>query len=367
MPELSRREPMIDFALVVWARRKRLAATVFCMMLAGVLTFTVSLPSIYRATATLLVEQRGGPEGIARAAASGELETRLHTITEEVRSRARLRALMDQFNLYPEIQAPARREAAVERLWRDIQVKFKGVEGGVGRPNTVSFSVSFLGRDPETAARVANALASFYVSENLKIREVNRLARLRQQLAQLEQLYTGQYPDVRRLKAEIAAGERRLSDGTLEAGDQLAEPQAQAPTLRIDAAPDVRAAAAELWQSEEFRILDSATPISRTEAPNRLRLILVGLLMTVGATAAAVLLAERLDSSFHSLAELREFTKVPVLAVIPRTVRASDLRRLPSWRTTASIALGLGLVVLVSYYFARGNEQLVAMLSRTPS
>src|SRR2546422_983413 len=148
MPELPRREPMIDFALVVWARRKRLAATVFCMMLAGVLTFTMSLPSVYRATATLLVEQRGGPEGLARAAASGELEKRLHTITEEVRSRARLRALMDQFHLYPEIQAPPKREAAVERLWRDIQVKFKGVEGSVGQ-NTISFRASFRGRAAE--------------------------------------------------------------------------------------------------------------------------------------------------------------------------------------------------------------------------
>src|SRR2546428_2337662 len=140
MPELPRREPMIDFALVVWARRKRLAATVFCMMLAGVLTFTMSLPSVYRATATLLVEQRGGPEGLARAAASGELEKRLHTITEEVRSRARLRALMAQFNLYPEIQAPARPQAVVERLLRDLQVNFKRAGGERGRPNTGSFS-----------------------------------------------------------------------------------------------------------------------------------------------------------------------------------------------------------------------------------
>ena len=56
---------------------------------------------------------------------------------------------------------------------------------------------------------MANALASFYVEENAKIRvrqaSAARLTRLNQELAQMQEVYTTQYPDVIRLKSEIAA------------------------------------------------------------------------------------------------------------------------------------------------------------------
>ncbi len=90
-------------------------------------------------------------------------------------------------------------------------------------------------------------------------------------------------------------------------------------------------------------------------------------LLALGAAVGAVIIVERLDTSFHTLADLREFTSVPVVASIPRIAVAADatpvLRR--RWLAAASLAVGLALVVFVSYHFARGNEQLVWMLSRT--
>src|SRR5439155_1415879 len=83
---------------------------------------------------------------------------------------------------------------AVERLRRDIQVKLTKAEPGAGRPTTVAFSIMFRWRHPETVARVANALAAFYVEENGKIRErqasAARLTRLTQELAQMQEVYT---------------------------------------------------------------------------------------------------------------------------------------------------------------------------------
>ncbi len=67
-------------------------------------------------------------------------------------------ALMDRFDLYPELRMLGEDAGAVERLRRDIQVKLTRAEGG-RRP--VAFSVVFRWRHPETVARVANALASF--------------------------------------------------------------------------------------------------------------------------------------------------------------------------------------------------------------
>jgi hypothetical protein len=80
----------------------------------------------------------------------------------------------------------------------------------------------------------------------------------------------------------------------------------------------------------------------------------------------AMVLAEVLDTSFHSTAALRAYTTVPVLVTIPRIVTEGDTRR-SRWRfRLAAIAVLTGLVVLASSAFllAHGNEQLAQLLSR---
>jgi hypothetical protein len=390
-----------DAALTAWGRRKRLATAVFTAVLVGAATVTVALPSLYRSTATLLVERPGGADEAGRSTSTGEIEARLRTIGEEVLSRKRLEALMDRFDLYPELRSRGKTELAVERLRGDIEVKLKGTESEAGRPSTIAFRVSFRGRHPATVARVTNALASFYVEETLNIRERAHLARLGEELSRMQGLYSDQYPDVRRLRAEIAAIERGLADGegagpgaAIAPGMRLPPPRSKGELGLLRAEEPKRRPAAgaprrgggvegpvlERYQSAgmtvgpprgraggEIRILDPAISSPNTVAPNRVRLLLVGVLFAVGATVAAVLLAEHLDTSFHTLDELRTFTRVPVLASIPRLTTSADLRQQPSWLTAASIAGGLALVMLASYSLAHGNDQLVRILSRGAS
>jgi hypothetical protein len=118
----------------------------------------------------------------------------------------------------------------------------------------------------------------------------------------------------------------------------------------------------EQQKGEQFRILDQAGPPTEPAAPNRMRLILVSVLLAIGAAGAAAMLAEHLDTSFHALDDLRSFTKVPVVASIPRidTARHVRQRRL----ATVSVALGLALVMAASYHLAHGNDELVRVLSR---
>ena len=304
----------ITGALALLRRHTRLATVVFAAVLASATTFAISLPDMYRSTATVLVEHPGTAEGVGKSLIAVELETRLQMISQEVLSQTRLMALMDRFDLYPELRMLGEDAGAVERLRRDIQVKLTRAEGG-RRP--VAFSIVFRWRHPETVARVANALASFYVEENAKILERQassaRLPRLTQELAQMQEVYTSQYPDVVRLKAEIAAL-KRLPRASL---------------------------------GEEFRVLDPAIPPRSPVAPERVRFILLGIGLGLGAAAAALVLAGKFDGSFHTLEELR----------------TGRLDRPRLWLTAASIALGLVLVVFVSYHLARGNDQLAFLLS----
>jgi polysaccharide chain length determinant protein (PEP-CTERM system associated) len=121
-------------------------------------------------------------------------------------------------------------------------------------------------------------------------------------------------------------------------------------------------------KGDRFRILDSALPPKAPNAPNRMILKLLSFLAALGFAVAIVFLAESIDTSFHSVDSLRDFTRVPVLASIRRIETEKD-----RWRDRRSMGLklvavtaALALVVAFSYYFARNNEGIVYMLSRSP-
>src|SRR5215467_2897292 len=319
--------------LAVFRRHAWLAAIAFAVVFAGAATFAMSLPDVYRATATVLVEHPGTAEGAGKSLIAAELDTRLQTIGQEVLSQARLTSIMESFDLYPGLRASAP-AAAVERIRRDIQVRLVRAEPA-GRPTTVAFGITFRARDPETVAQVANVLAAFYVEENAKIlvRQASaaRLTRLNQELTQMQEVYTPRHPDVIRLKAEIAALEN-LPKATAAVG-------------------------------EEFRILDPAVPAQNAVAPPRALFVLLGMGLALAVAAVTVVLVDQLDGSFHSVEELRAFSRLPVLAVIPRIgAPRTDRRRL--WLTATPIAIGLALVVLASYHIASGNDQLAFLFSR---
>ena len=118
-------------------------------------------------------------------------------------------------------------------------------------------------------------------------------------------------------------------------------------------------------KGEQFRILDPAVPSSIPAAPNRIKLLVMSLVLSLGLAGGALVLAETLDTSFHSADELREFTVVPVLATVPRIVTEVDRKR-QQWRfrlAAAGAMLGLALIVGVSYFVGHGNVQLVQMLT----
>src|SRR5687768_11004199 len=71
-------------------------------------------------------------------------------------------------------------------------------------------------------------------------------------------------------------------------------------------------------QAERFRMLEAAIPPEGPSAPNRLRLLLMGLLLALALGGAAVVAAEQMDTSFHTADDLREVTAIPVLATIPQ-------------------------------------------------
>jgi uncharacterized protein involved in exopolysaccharide biosynthesis len=120
-------------------------------------------------------------------------------------------------------------------------------------------------------------------------------------------------------------------------------------------------------KGEHFRIIEPAGMPERPAGPNRMRLLLLGLVLAVGASVAAVVLAEQVDTSYRTVDEVRASVPVPVLSTIPRITTEQDRARQLRQRRLATAAVAAGLLVVVgsSFAVARHNDALVALL--TPS
>ena len=248
------------------------------------------------------------------------------------------------------------------------------------------------------------------------------LVKLKQELAQVRAYASESYPDVRRLKAAIAALENQANEAAPDARD-LVDPgiAAKRDALR-DAVAELRALkreeerledaiagyerrvnntpaleeqlrslardydstkelyrglktryaeaqmgeTMELRQSgEHFRLMDAATPTDRPISPNRVKLLMLGSALALAVSVGLVFLAERLDSSFHSVDNLRAFAAVRVVA-IPSVVTAHDRRR-RRWRMavgTAAALVSIVVVITMSHVVADDNDQLSSAIAR---
>src|SRR5207245_11662542 len=116
----------------------------------------------------------------------------------------------------------------------------------------------------------------------------------------------------------------------------------------------------EQWQRvARFRLLVRRIPSPHPAAPHRLRLLLIGLVLSCVLSASVVQLAEHRDTSFHTVHELRSFTSLPILVSIPWIATKSDVSR--RRRRFCLVLLGLAILVGTTYLIAQDNEQMVWM------
>ena len=213
MPRPSERDAQgdsVDFALEVWQRRKWLALALFVVAFAGAATLVISLPPLYRSSATVLVERQQVSEAFVRPSVTTELETRIQTIHKQVMSRARLSEVIARFGLYPELREHVPMEGIVGRMRKDIQFDPSGVQPMSGRAATIAFTLGYVGRDPVMVAEVTNTLVASYVDENTRTRE--------QQAVRTAQFLKVQLDEAKR---ELEAHQQREREFTMQHTSEL--------------------------------------------------------------------------------------------------------------------------------------------------
>jgi len=107
-------------------------------------------------------------------------------------------------------------------------------------------------------------------------------------------------------------------------------------------------------------------PPKRPTAPNRMQLVAIGALLSLALAAGLIVLAEQRDTSFHSVDDLRSFSRVPVLISIPKIVTRGDLLRRRARVSIGALAVALGMVIVAAaaWSFSHDNVDLVRLLAR---
>jgi polysaccharide chain length determinant protein (PEP-CTERM system associated) len=162
-------------------RRKWLVILPAVLCTVASLFIAVRLPSYYRSTTVILVEQQQIPEAYVTPTDRTPFGQRLQTIRQQILSKPRLDKIINDLHLYQgggngvssmikkalgmKTASATSREAILEGMTRDIEVNVIGGQRGD------AFSISYTGTDPYTVMQVTSTLTSLFIEENLKVRE----------------------------------------------------------------------------------------------------------------------------------------------------------------------------------------------------
>jgi polysaccharide biosynthesis transport protein len=166
-------------ALIAVRRWRR---AVLIAIAAGVLAtalLALLLPSYYRSTGIILIEQQEVPQDLVRSVINSYADERVQTINQRVMTTQNLLDIIHRHDLYPDKRKYESREELIERMRKDIAFKMISADvvdprSGLPRQATIAFSVAYENRSPDNAVKVANDLVTLYLNENLN--ERNRLA-----------------------------------------------------------------------------------------------------------------------------------------------------------------------------------------------
>ncbi len=360
-------------------------------------------PSSATIAFTLTYEGKGVPEKVQRVAnvlASLFLEENLlvrerqtketYQFLEEEMKKLRLQ--LDEI----EAKVSAFKSEHIDELPEVFQVNMQSLESTERNIERLNEQLRSL---KEREGYLQTQLASLAPTDKMN-EDMRRLRELRVKLANLETRFTDAYPDVIKTRAEIARLEKQMNgeegpvDGALPdnpayvtLASQLASTEADIDSIkrqirelrrksdeyrqRIEASPKVEEAYKvfliernntqakydDLMQKymearvahglekeqkgERFTLIDPARLPEKPYKPNRMAIIMIGLILGVAAGVALVSVREYSDSSVRSAEALALATRFPVLAGIPEIRTAGDLRRRSRWRMVKIAAVVL--------------------------
>jgi uncharacterized protein involved in exopolysaccharide biosynthesis len=235
-----------------------LVPTVACAAVTAAVT-PFYLSTRYQSESAILVVPQRVPESYVRPSGTVRIEDRLQSLNQQIMSRTRLERVIKDFNLYETERKTWLMEDIVEKMRSDIDLQ-------VVRGN--AFRISFQGDNPRTVMRVTERLASLFIEENLRDREVFAAGTtqfLDAQIKSTREQIIEKEAELRRMRAR--AGAQPISDADLLPYEVLKETYT---TLLVKRQEAMMSANLERRQiGEQFKLLDPARLPEKTIGPSR--------------------------------------------------------------------------------------------------
>ena len=200
-----------DFIEIAQRRKiPMLIVGLFILGLGSLIAFV--LPTIYRSTATILIEEQEIPSDLVRSAITTYADQRIETIKQQVMSRSTLWKIVEQYDLYKGMRKQISTEEVIHKFVKDVQIEVinaKVVDKRTQTPTqaTIAFTLAYDGESPDIAQKVANELTSLFLGENLRTRERHA----QQTTAFLKQEAESLARHIEEMEAKISAVKQRAN------------------------------------------------------------------------------------------------------------------------------------------------------------
>ena len=123
------------------------------------------LPVTYQSESLILVEQQKVPDQYVVPNVASNLQERLQSLTEQILSRTRLQATINQFHLYSGHGGLLSSGDPVEQMRSDIKIELVSAPDHPGE--LTAFKMRYSAGSPELAQRVNGELTSLFITENV--------------------------------------------------------------------------------------------------------------------------------------------------------------------------------------------------------
>jgi uncharacterized protein involved in exopolysaccharide biosynthesis len=163
-----------DYLKIIKRRKKYVIFPFLAIFLLSVI-LSVVLPSVFRSSATILIEEQEIPSELVRSTVTTFADQRIQIISQRIMSRANLMEIIKKYNLYAEELKSKTEERILEKMRKSIKVETVSADvidprNGVPTKATIAFVLAFDNTSSGVAQKVANELVSLFLKENIKSR-----------------------------------------------------------------------------------------------------------------------------------------------------------------------------------------------------
>jgi capsular polysaccharide biosynthesis protein len=364
-------------------------------------------PPTFLSVGKILVQSQQIPVDLVRPTVTATASERLATIEQRVMTRDNLLKIVDKYQLFANQRDTLSRTDLLDLMRSNTVIKpvVLDLQSRQNENFTVAITIGFTDRRPDIATKVANELITLFLNEDsrnrtsratettkfleqevqklqadlasidAKILESRRqapettlpqLTALKAELALKEAVYSPSHPEVRRLKATIAALEKVTvpvgrSAAVTPGANDLLDPlwlQRMGIQQNLESTAQKLAAArrGENLERDQFaerlEVLEQAVPPQTPIKPSRPKIIALAFLAAVMAGFAGIMAVESFDKTIRGNRDLLSVANGQLIVAIPYIVTQGELLH-KKRRIVIVISLSIAVVLtgLVAMHF----------------